>query len=171
MWQCVVLDPEVAGNVIIQNVRAHSPADTVSRHWRLEFFVNDVMNGGKDQTLSAVSEVFLVSRFTLWANTSGVMTIWYAASTWRTSRQVKLALWRSSISSLGLTLVFRSPPRLCSSSAGENSSSYETLKMWFRINERDVNNLMVLHTSWHWLIHFTVIMHDILYCLRISLFL
>jgi hypothetical protein len=25
--------------------------------------------------------------------------------------------------------------------------------------------------SWHWLIHVTVIMHDILYCLHISLFL
>ena len=155
MWQCFTLGPEVAGTVIIQNLRAHSPANMVSCHWRLEFFINDVMNGGKDQTLSAVSKVLLVSRFTLWANTSGVMTIWYAASIWRTSRQVKLALWHSSISSLGLILVFHSPPRLCSSSAGENSSSYETLKTWFRFNEHDVNNVMLLCMSWHWLIHFT----------------
>lgn len=170
MWQCVVLDPEVAGTVIIQNVRAHSPTDTVSRHWRPEFLINDVTNGGKDQTLSAVSEVFLVSRFTLWANTSGVMTTWYAASTWRTSRRVKHALWLSSISSLGPILVFRSPPRLCSSSAGENGSSYETLKTWLRFYEHDVN-LRFLYMSWRWLIHFTVILHDILHCLRISLFL
>jgi hypothetical protein len=60
-----VLDPEVAGTVIIQNVRARSPVNTVSHLHRPKFFVNDVTNGGKDQTLSAVSEVFLVSRFTL----------------------------------------------------------------------------------------------------------
>ena len=167
MWQYVVLDPEVASTVNVQNVRDHSPADTVLCHWRPEFFVNDVMDGRRDQTLSAVSEVFLVSRFTLWANTSGVMTIWYAAFTWRTSRQAKLALWRSSISSLGLILVFHCPPRLCSSSAGENSSSYGTLKMWLRFNERDVNNPMILYMFWHWLIHFTVTMHDILLYLHI----
>lgn len=100
--------------------QTHDLTHSENGHWAIKVVV-----GERSKIWSFTSQC----RFTWCQSTSGVRTIWFAVSTWRTCKLGRLELWPSSTSWPGPTLACPAPSRLCWTSGGDL-----TLLLWLLLS-------------------------------------